>query len=280
MGGVAFIQSEAPPSSSRWKRACALQIGWHWRKLWAARSLPIHRTLATTASTSTRPRVSVCAPQMHVRASSRSHNAHQNPQTSHLLTSSRTDAVDFFGSPSAPLALLSPRRSCGTTGRATLLRSRHVVDGAATANAARQLDPQPLAVQSVGVLIGSPLFIPGKLPLSFGRSCGPTGQRFIQPSPFGLGHRYPMMVGEAQRAGHSSWSRNDSIIGSCVAARGLQYEGPPSLPAARRTSRRDVLHAWISRQRDRLPCVASRCVDRPCPCRLRALADCHDCGAR
>ena len=114
----------------------------------------------------------------------------------------------------------------------------------------------------------------------FGRSCGPTGQRFIQPSPFGLGHRYPMMVGEAQRAGHSSWSRNVSIIGSCVAARGLQYEGPPSLPSARRTSRREVSHAWVSRQRDRLPCVESRCVDRPCPCRLRALADCHNCGAR
>ena len=31
-----------------------------------------------------------------------------------------------------------------------------------------QLDPQSLAVQSVGVLIGSPPLIAGKLPLTFG----------------------------------------------------------------------------------------------------------------
>jgi hypothetical protein len=31
-----------------------------------------------------------------------------------------------------------------------------------------QLDPQSLAVQSVGVLIGSPLFIADKLPGTFG----------------------------------------------------------------------------------------------------------------
>ncbi len=49
-----------------------------------------------------------------------------------------------------------------------------------------QLDPQPLAVQSAGVLIGSPWFIAGKLPRSFGqmaRLClsafGGTGFRVL-----------------------------------------------------------------------------------------------------
>jgi len=31
-----------------------------------------------------------------------------------------------------------------------------------------QIDPQPLVVQNIGVLIGSPSLIAGKLPLTFG----------------------------------------------------------------------------------------------------------------
>ena len=38
-----------------------------------------------------------------------------------------------------------------------------------------QLAPQSLAVQSVGVLIGSPSFIAGKLPWSFGTAHIPRG---------------------------------------------------------------------------------------------------------
>ena len=64
-----------------------------------------------------------------------------------------------------------------------------------------QLDPQSLVVQSVGVLFRRPSLIAGKLPwpsaeesdsrpsLQYGRPlfCGPRGQTFAQPGPFGPG---------------------------------------------------------------------------------------------
>jgi hypothetical protein len=44
-----------------------------------------------------------------------------------------------------------------------------------------QLDPQSLAVQSVGVLIGSPSLIAGKLPLALGVKCrSDSGFRVIK----------------------------------------------------------------------------------------------------